>query len=93
MLARQYGGSKVIFWIQFKSYRKDFSKSRDIHETFFLLPNIYLNKNIPMFQGRLRPSWIVKTDLPQLSNLNISSVTSIQELPFIRTTFVHRWKA
>ena len=46
MLARQYDGSKVTFWIQFKSYRKDFSKSRDIHETFFILLNIYFKKNM-----------------------------------------------
>ena len=32
ILARQYGGSKVIFLIQLESYRKDFSKSRDIRE-------------------------------------------------------------
>ena len=38
VLARQYGGSKVIFWIQLESYRKDFSKSRDIRETIFPSP-------------------------------------------------------
>ena len=35
IIARQNGGSKVIFWIQLESYGKDFSKSRDIHETIF----------------------------------------------------------
>ena len=38
VLARQYGGSKVIFWIQLEFYRKDFSKSRDIRETIFPSP-------------------------------------------------------
>ena len=35
IIARQNGGSKVIFWIQLESYGRDFSKSRDIHETIF----------------------------------------------------------
>ena len=35
ILARQYGGLKVIFWIQLESYRRHFSKSRDIRETIF----------------------------------------------------------
>ena len=35
ILARQYGGSKVIFLIQLESYRKDFSKSRGVNETIF----------------------------------------------------------
>ena len=38
ILARQYDGSKVIFWIQHESYRKDFSKSGDIRETIFPSP-------------------------------------------------------
>ena len=38
ILTRQYGGSKVIFWIQLESYHKDFSKSRDICETIFPSP-------------------------------------------------------
>ena len=38
ILARQHGGSKVIFWIELGSYRKDFSKYRDIPETIFPSP-------------------------------------------------------
>ena len=38
ILARQYGGSKVIFWIQLESYRKYFSKSPDIPETILPSP-------------------------------------------------------
>ena len=38
ILARQHGGSKVIFWIELGSYRKDFSKYRDIRETIFPSP-------------------------------------------------------
>ena len=38
VLARQYDGLKVIFWIQLESYRKDFSKSLDIREMIFPSP-------------------------------------------------------
>ena len=38
ILAHQYGGSKVVFWVQLESYRKDFSKSRDIREMIFPSP-------------------------------------------------------
>ena len=35
ILTRQYGGSRVIFWLRLEFYRKDFSTFRDIYKNTF----------------------------------------------------------
>ena len=101
ILARQYDGSKVIFWIQLESYRKYFSSSRAIRETIFpfLLTLIYKNIEniwflqymIPTFKCRFRAPWTEK-NLPQLRNRISPVLPRSRSCHLLWITFIRRWR-
>ena len=103
ILARQYGGSKVIFWIQLESYRKDFSKSRDIRETMFPSLNIYLKKHgkclvLTIFRGNIGDirltSWCkfftVRGGAKRPSNVEITCHQNLSGIPTFFPTNVKK---